>query len=87
MVLLPGLTVKTPLVLLATAVPLQLPAYNSQLAPVPRLPPFTVRVAELPGHIPAGTADSDTGAEEFWFTLTVAEAQAVVLHDPLARMK
>jgi hypothetical protein len=45
-------------------VPPQEPEYQYQLAPVPKDPPETLNVDELPKHIEAGEADADDGAVE-----------------------
>ena len=70
--------------LVVTSVPPQEPVYNCHSAPVPSKPPFTVRVDELLGHIVVGLAVIDVGAVEAELTVTVTEAQLVVLHVPLA---
>jgi hypothetical protein len=59
----------------------QLPEYQFQTAPVPREPPLTVSVVELPLQIVV-TPLMDDGAVETEFTVTVMLAHVVVLQVP-----
>ena len=77
-----GDTVKTPVELLITGVPPQLPSYKFQLAPMPKAPPFTVSVALVLEHNTDGVAKSDVGAVDVSFTIIVAGVHVVVLHRP-----
>ena len=52
---------------------------------MPKLPPFTVSVDELPGHILFVPIVIDEGAVELVFTVNVALAHDVVLQSPSAR--
>ena len=56
-----------------TEVPPHEPLYHCQLAPVPRLPPETDKVVELPEHIAVGDAEADEGAVELVLTVTVTD--------------
>ena len=67
-----------------TGVPLQLPEYHFQEAPVPNNPPVTVSVLEFPEHIVFGLADAPDGAVDEVLTFTVTLAQDVVLQSPSA---
>jgi hypothetical protein len=58
--------------------------YQSQVAPAPKEPPTTARVVGPP-QVTAGLAVAEVGAVENELTLTVTEAQAVVLHVPEAK--
>ena len=53
--------------------PPQEPEYQNQLAPVPRLPPFAVRVVGYPWQIFDGLAVTDDGIVELKFTETASE--------------
>ena len=67
--------------------PLQLLVYHFHDAPVPKLPPDTDTVVELPKVTEAGFAVAEVGAVEliqFGVTLTVTETQLVVLEVPSA---
>ena len=66
-----------------TKVPPQLPEYHFQLAPVPRLPPLTVRVV-LPPLQMVVVPVMPVAAVERLLTVTVALAHVVVLHVPSA---
>lgn len=59
--------------------------YHCQFAPVPREPPTTFNVVELPSQIGLEVAEMLVAAVEFVLTLTVTLTQEVVLHDPSAR--
>ena len=65
-------------------VPPQLPVNHCQEAPVPKAPPLTLRLVELPMHTGFTVADMEEGAVELVFTFTVSEAQLVVLQVPEA---
>ena len=65
------------------AVPPQLPVYQCQDAPVPSEPPTTDNVVEPP-QVGLVVAEMEVGAVEFVLTVTVSEAQVVVLHVPSA---
>ena len=67
-----------------TYVPPQLPEYHSQIAPVPKDPPVTVRVVDSPGHTALGVADAPVGALDSVLILTITSAQDVVLQSPSA---
>lgn len=69
---------------LPTAVPVQLPLNHCQLAPVPRLPPLTVRVVVEPAHTVALLADADAGAELRELTVITVDTQAVFPQEPSA---
>ena len=64
-----------------TAVPPQLPLNHWAVAPVPALPPESVSVVELPAQMVVVPV-MDVGAVDAVFTVTVAEAQLVVLQLP-----
>ena len=64
--------------------PPQEPLYHSHVAAVPRLPPETDNVVELPEQIDVGEADADEGAVELVLTVTVTDWHVVVLHAPSA---
>ncbi len=66
-------------------VPPQLPLYHFQLAPVPKLPPTTVRVDESVRHIVPLEALTDVGAVEGVLTVMFIDLQIVVLQVPSAR--
>ena len=83
-VLTVGDTEKEPVELLVTTVPVQDPESNCQVAPLPKDPPLTVRVVGEPLHIVVGLAVKEVGAVELLFTVTVTEAQVVVLQVPTA---
>lgn len=85
MVVVAGLTARE--LPLPTAVPPQEPLYHWKLAPVPSEPPVKDRVVPLPEQMVVGLALADAGAVESVFTVTVTEAQAVVLQVPSARTK
>lgn len=67
--------------------PPQLPLYHFQLAPVPKLPPLTVRVVLLPEHIVDDVAAILVAAIEVSLTVISFEIQAVVLQVPSALTK
>ena len=72
---------------LPTSVPAQEPLYQFQLAPVPSEPPVTDSVVLLPEQMVVAVAEAEAGAVESALTVTVTEAQAVVLQVPSARTK
>ena len=72
---------------LPTAVPPQELLYHFQLALLPRLPPFTLRVTLEPLHTESTEALIEVGAAEKVLTLMDLLAQAVVLQVPSARTK
>ena len=84
MVVEDGVTSKLPVVLLSTNTPPQLPVNSCHDAPLPSVPPLTVSVVVAPEQIVPGLAVTDVGAVEFILIVTVALAQLVVLHVPLA---
>ena len=59
----------------------QLPLNHSAVAPVPALPPESVSVVELPAQILVVPV-IEVGAVDAVFTVTVTEAQVVVLQLP-----
>lgn len=73
-----------------SAVPPQEPVYHCQLAPVPRLPPFTVRVLDVPLQVllfvmvmPVGAVDRlPTVTASVPATLVPQELEAVTLMLP-----
>ena len=68
------------------AVPVQLPENHCQEAPVPRLPPFTVRVLLEPEHsVLLPEADMEAGAELTELTVIVVDTQPVFPQAPSAR--
>lgn len=67
-----------------TKVPPQLPEYHFHDAPVPKEPPETLNTVEPPPQTGLGLALAEEGAEEEEFTLTVTDAQDVVLQLPSA---
>lgn len=79
-----GETVNVPVVLLAIIVPPHPPVNNCQLPPVPKTPPLTLNVLLPPEHKVEGLDVNEVGAVELEFTLTVTEAQLVVLQVPTA---
>ncbi len=70
-----------------TSVPPQEPLYHCHAPTVPKDPPFTVNVEELPEHIEVGLAVADEGATELLFTVTVTLAQVVLPQVPSALTK
>jgi hypothetical protein len=70
-----------------TKVPPQLPLYHCHAAPVPKEPPFTESVVELPLQIGDALTLTEPGAVESVFTVTVTDAHEVVLHVPMALTK
>lgn len=68
-----------------TSAPPQLPLYQRQLAAVPRLPPFTLSVAEPPAHSVVVVVLMDVAAADMVFMLMVTLEHAVVLQVPSAR--
>lgn len=50
--------------------PPQAPLYQVQFAPGLRLPPFTLKVVDEPGHTADGEPDAELAAVEFIFTVT-----------------
>ena len=72
---------------LPTAVPPQELLYHFQLALLPRLPPFTLRVTLEPLQTESAEAVMDVGAVEKVLILMDLMAQAVLLQDPSARTK
>ena len=51
------------------------PEYHIHFAPVPRLPPETVIVVELPGQIVEADAETEVGSVERVFTVTITFPQ------------
>lgn len=84
MVVRVGETENTPVELLVTTVPVQEPESNCQFAPLPKEPPLTVRVVDVPSQIVERLAVKEVGAEELLLTVTVTVTQPVVLHVPTA---
>ena len=64
------------------AVPPQEPVNHSVIAPVPLVPPVTVKVVEPPGQIVVVPV-APVGAVDGVLTVTVNSAQPVVLQTPL----
>ena len=69
-----------------TAVPPHEAEYHLAVAPVPALPPTSVRVVLSPLQT-VKTPEILRGAVESVFTVTLTEAQVVVLQVPLYRTK
>jgi hypothetical protein len=67
--------------------PPQLPEYHCQEAPVPSDPPVKESVVDCPTQIVDIAAEAAVGATELLLSVTVTDAQAVVLHGPMARTK
>jgi hypothetical protein len=67
--------------------PLQLPEYHFQLPPVPRLPPFIVRLLLLPRQIDTALAVIEFAGTEVSFTVIITLLHIVLLHAPSARTK
>ncbi len=72
---------------LPTAVPPQELLYHFQLALLPRLPPFTLRVTLEPLHTESAEAVMEEGAVDKVLTLMDLLVQAVVSQVPSARTK
>jgi hypothetical protein len=68
-------------------VPPQLPEYQFHEAPVPRLPPFTVKVPALFLHTESVEADIEVAALLESLTVRVTDLQMVLLQVPSARRK
>ena len=64
--------------------PPQLPVYQFQVAPVPKLPPVAVNVVAPLGQVGFTDAVAPVGAVEFVFTVTATLAHVVVLQVPSA---
>jgi len=79
-----GVTVNIPVTLLEMRLPPQLLSYNCHEAPVPKEPPFTVRVEGDPEHTEDGELERELGAEETELTVIVLLTQVVVLQVPEA---
>jgi hypothetical protein len=69
-----------------TKVPPQVPLYHFQDAPVPREPPFTLKVVDVPRHIKPEPVMEVAGTE-LSLTVTVTDLQIVLLQAPSARTK
>lgn len=67
-----------------TTVPPQLPEYQVHTAPVPNEPPETERVVGLPAQTGFMLAEAPVGSVDDELTVTVYEAQEVVLQSPAA---
>jgi hypothetical protein len=65
-------------------VPPQLPEYQCQLAPVPNEPPDTLRSVLVPAQKLFALDVALAGSVDAVFTVTVTDAQAVVLQSPSA---
>ena len=65
-------------------VPLQLPEYHCQEAPVPKVPFFTAKLVGLPEQKTFGLATADVGFVDKIPTVIAIEAQVVVLQVPSA---
>jgi uncharacterized membrane protein len=72
---------------LPTAVPPQELLYHFQLALLPRLPPFMLRVTLEPLHVESAEALMEVGAAEKVLTLMDLITHAVLLQLPSARTK
>jgi len=55
----------------------QLPEYHRHEAPLPRVPPETVKVLGLPDATDGGLAEADDGTVDDVFTVTILLAVAV----------
>lgn len=62
-----------------TSVPPHEPLYHLMLAPVPRLPPLTLSVEELPEQMVDAEAEALVGAVEAVLTVTVVDTQPVIV--------
>jgi hypothetical protein len=60
-------------------VPPQEPENHCAVAPVPAVPPDKVKVVDAPAQIVVAVAEIPVGATEGVFTVTVTDAQVVVL--------
>jgi hypothetical protein len=76
----------TTLLPVAMDVPPQLPLYHFQLAPVPRVPPLTLSVVDVPKQIMLEPV-MDVAGIELSLTVTVTDRQMVVLQIPSALTK
>ena len=65
-----------------TDVPPQEPANHWAVAPVPAVPPDNVKVVDPPAQIVVAVAEMPIGATDGAFTVTVTDAQVVVLQVP-----
>jgi hypothetical protein len=70
----------------ATGVPEQLPLYHFQLAPLPSIPPFTLKLMEDPLHTVEGP-EIDIAGTDVSRTVTVTLLQGEFLQVPSARTK
>ena len=68
----------------ATGVPVQLPLYHFQLAPVPSVPPVTLSVLLWPSQIVALLALADVAGTDVSRTVMVTLLHAVLLQVPSA---
>lgn len=83
MVVDPGLTLT--LLPVATGVPVQLPLYHFQLAPVPKVPPLTLSVVLWPSQIVALLALADVAGTDVSLTVIAILLHTVLLQVPSAR--
>jgi hypothetical protein len=61
---------------------LQEPANHCATTPVPAVPPDKVKVVEAPAQMVVAVAEIPVGATDGVFTVTVTDAQVVVLQVP-----
>jgi hypothetical protein len=80
-----GVTVM--LVPVPNEVPPQLPLYHFHVAPVPNVPPFTLKVVFWPTQIAVDVAVTDTVGTDVSLTVTTTFLQIVLLQVPSARTK
>jgi hypothetical protein len=66
-------------------VPPHVPAYHFQLAPVPKVPPLTVRTTSVPVQVVSSEALMLLAANESAFSVIILLTQAVLPHIPSAR--
>ena len=64
--------------------PPQLPEYQYQLEPGPKMPPLSLSVDDEPEIIAVGDAVADVGGVERVLIVNVPLTQGVVLHNPSA---
>jgi hypothetical protein len=83
MVVVVGLTLK--LLPVPTNVPPQEAVYQAMVSSSPPPPPTSERVLEPPLQIVLGVAVADDGSADLCFTVTVTDAQVVVLQSPSAK--
>ncbi len=67
-----------------SGVPPQLTVYQFQSAPVPSVPPVTLKVVDAPSQIGSTLVVAPVATAEFVLTITVTLTQEVVLQVPSA---